>query len=527
MCRTIPNKMPHKRKQPDPALLEDILLRIKFPRCSVCELDWFLDGDGSLYEKCKRLLPMPPCKCTSVFISKSLDCKLDDIPNKDHLGKYFVQQYCIPDNLKRVNRICMCNSCLENFIRTSDDVIEHDYMSETQPNQKFSVGGRCVICQQRFTPRSLASIRNYNHTTDEMTDFLNCIQYTIEWIGNRKRLLRRMKQSDDSPETLYEYSAVNNWLRGTDGNESDECFSEDEIMVDITKSQHRRDGVIAPESGEMKQHLLERDPLFKQECEDFEYIQQMSRTKEGRLELGIESDEHGQDLMDLDQLKRDEAMARKLQRLEHRVAGPRSRESITRFLEIVPMQSKIASTQNKKESVTHEIKVLDSGIKKFLFPKPAKCEIVLSDSDDSFSITVENTQTEMNNNASRGVLIPTTSSLLQDSSNDKYDKDYSSQHDVLLKTKNAHGSEVQQKHRKSSSASEIHLLDDSSEEEKEEKIPTISIKEQHNESDVNMIMQMGFSVGDAKRALQMANYNRILAINILLDENLLRNNQSM
>jgi NACalpha-BTF3-like transcription factor len=39
-----------------------------------------------------------------------------------------------------------------------------------------------------------------------------------------------------------------------------------------------------------------------------------------------------------------------------------------------------------------------------------------------------------------------------------------------------------------------------------------------DENDVKLIMEMGFTSNEAKRALRKANHDRILAMNILVDE---------
>ena len=52
----------------------------------------------------------------------------------------------------------MCYECIEPFASTSNDVIEHDYRSVTQPNVKFSLGGNCTCCRKKFSARTLGAL---------------------------------------------------------------------------------------------------------------------------------------------------------------------------------------------------------------------------------------------------------------------------------------------------------------------------------------------------------------------------------
>jgi NACalpha-BTF3-like transcription factor len=548
--------MSSKRKQPDPSLLDDILLGIEFPRCTVCELDWFLDDDekGDQEKKHHNLIPMPTCKCSSTLIYEPLEYKFTDLPEPNQLGSELVQRYCIPEKVKKYNRKGMCKGCLETFVRTADDVIEHDYMSDTQPNQKFSVGGRCVICHQRFTPRSLAALngnRNGNQTK-EMQEWFNSIKNTIDWIHYRKKLYRQLKLRNYDIQISQEYPSLVSWLETRDGNDSDDCFSEDEckqlLLVNSSKYQPRRDGVIAPENGEIKRQLLEKDPLFKQECEDYEYIRIKSQTKEGRRELGIESDDENND--GSEQLKRDEMIAIELQQLERRVSGPKKRHSIEKFLERVSPSSKKAARRRKREIDPSSVpyKASDSGIKKFLKHQPNVERSILSDSDDSsidvkISPNKKKTQEILlleDDSASKEQAPAPKSSiitLLDDSSdeeqhvskvNSSRDQPVGSD-DMFIDLECQMGQKCQdgrptlETNGNTNVTSEsctldpdVHVLDDTSDTDMPKS--TSRVGNSLNENDVKLIMEMGFTSNEAKRALRRANHDRILAMNILVDE---------
>lgn len=539
-----------RRKQPDPSLLDDILLGIEFPRCIVCELDWFLDDEEeSLEKKCHNLIPMPSCKCSCTLIYEPLEFRFNTLPEPNDLGTELIQRFCIPEKVKRYNRKGMCKGCLETFVRTADDVIEHDYMSDTQPNQKFSVGGRCVICHQRFTPRSLAALNGKGDPTKDMQEWFNSIQNTIDWIHYRKKMQRQLqlKFRDCDGPLVQEFPPLVSWLQSTDANDSDDCFSDDECkqLLVNSENQGRRNGLIAPENGEIKSHLLEKDPLFKQECEDYEYIQAKSQTKEGRRELGIESDDDENNYNDVDrleQLKRDEMMARELQQLERRVSGPKKRDSIEKFLERMSPSSKRSARRRKRELGLLPNESSDSGIKKFLKQKSNIERSILSDSDDS-SIVVKISPSRKktkevvlveDDSKLKQQAVPQQSSiitLLDDSSDEEQqvDKAHISRVQSIGSERFGDGCQSGQKsqdspNRNGTSKSftvradpDVHILDDASD---RDMLPssTSPVGKSLNEDDVKLIMEMGFTSNEAKRALRRANYDRLLAMNILVDE---------
>ena len=52
----------------------------------------------------------------------------------------------------------MCYKCIEPFVSTSNDVIEHDCKSDPQPNVKFSLGGNCTCYRKKFSARTLGAL---------------------------------------------------------------------------------------------------------------------------------------------------------------------------------------------------------------------------------------------------------------------------------------------------------------------------------------------------------------------------------
>jgi UBA/TS-N domain. len=390
------------QNEPDPLLLETLLRNLKFPRCCVCDLGWFedlLENDDDddhvvvqeeeykllMTTRCKNLIPLPRCSCTTTLLTNEI------VPNNNNNNKFpttssssdeykhlleearsrkdgtnvhwysdiherLVETFCYQDNFQKYNHAAMCKQCLYTFVSSSEDVIEHDYMSETQPNMKFSVGGKCPCCRRKFTARSLnALVQSVKKKEEEDHNENGCsggkdAQMMEKWVEHNvntilflkfaKQLKKILASSEATAvggttknDILWQESTkrpsldiMERWIHDEEEHLSDDCFSDHEMtmMMDggslaacSRSSKHqRRVGVriIPPDEGEIRKHLLEKDPKFRQECEDLEYIKQMASTVEGRRALGMESPlKHSCDAVSNTQLEQDELFARKLQ----------------------------------------------------------------------------------------------------------------------------------------------------------------------------------------------------------------------
>lgn len=426
-------KRGRKEEDPDCSLLQDLLLTIKFPRCSVCELGWFdvYDDDGDniivqdasnsnydqLLRKCKELLPLPYCNCTTTLLTTS--DRFDNLFSGTELNRILQQtermdegqimtlltnKFCMKECFRKCTNTAMCSECINSFVTSSNDVIEHDYMSETQPNVKFSVGGKCPCCRKKFSARSLNALvgkgKKSSSQEIEMVEWTSNVKNTIQFVGFAKKLksIIRSKLSNDEEASHFDASSnsstciqkqmLKKWMDDTEEHLSDECYSDCEV-VEPTKRPLTA-GYIAPAAGELKQDLLQKDPLFRQECEDLEYIKQLSSTKEGRRELGIEGPAPKQRKTEVEtQMKKDERMAREL---EDELNGrkPKRKSPILDFFQkgIEGCNGKSQSVGSTPGSTPSSIpfrrprKAQDLGIQKYLRNKLVRT----SDSEDSDAI---------------------------------------------------------------------------------------------------------------------------------------------
>lgn len=392
------------QNEPDPLLLETLLHNLKFPRCCVCDLGWFeelLENDDDddddhvvvqeeeykllMTTRCKNLIPLPRCSCTTTLLTNDIGPNnsnykftgdeythlLEEARSRkdgthvhwwySHIRERLVETYCYQDNFQKYNHTAMCKQCLYTFVSSSEDVIEHDYMSETQPNMKFSVGGKCPCCRRKFTARSLnslvQSVKKKEEEGEEDHNENGCSgggggggrdgRMMEQWVEHNVNTILFLKFAKQLKKILASSEAtavggttkndmlsqqctkqpsldiMERWIHDEEEHLSDDCFSDHEMMMDggslaacsRSGKHQRRVGVriIPPDEGEIRKHLLEKDPKFRQECEDLEYIQQMASTVEGRRALGMESPLKHRNVDSNTQLEQDELFARKLQ----------------------------------------------------------------------------------------------------------------------------------------------------------------------------------------------------------------------
>jgi len=229
------------------------LLSLRMPRCSLCGLDWFNDfedeegririkdeignNDELLTLKCRNLLPLPQCKCETSLLDTSLstfendplhskaligvakeienikDCVLEDHTNSqvnaEKIINILIEKYCQSEltklSLKHYRKKAMCKDCLLPFMKASNDVIEHDYRSNSQNNPKFSVVVKCTCCLIRFNARALETSKSYMYTYQdevptngrrlakgcqehERREWFENVKGTIQFVEETKRL---------------------------------------------------------------------------------------------------------------------------------------------------------------------------------------------------------------------------------------------------------------------------------------------------------------------------------------------------
>lgn len=245
------------------------LLSLRMPRCSVCGLDWFNDfkeeemkvhikdksdnNDELLTLKCRNLLPLPQCKCETSLLNtssstfeneplhpKNLTGMAKEIENmkegalEDHANSkanvekiinILIEKYCQSEltklSFKHYRKKAMCKDCLLDYIKSSNDVIEHDYRSNPRNNPKFSVEVKCSCCQIRFNPRALETSKSYMYRYQdevppngrrrakgcqehERSEWFENVKGTIQFVEETKRLknllLRKISCSHSTSE---------------------------------------------------------------------------------------------------------------------------------------------------------------------------------------------------------------------------------------------------------------------------------------------------------------------------------------
>ena len=363
------------RDAPTPSSSDDVAIKnvldISFPRCSVCQTEWFgrqiddVDGDdnkedeklpsltSSDYRKRKHqhtrhretLFPMPKCGCStrlalphnlqSAIFSSSHECTGEH--PMEVLSK--VQTHTFPN-------LAICGSCLKCRIKTSEEVLEHDYRQQHIPNGqqnvKFTVNPNCVQCKQKFMPRVLERLLQSEGAKPEKkkggnkkkkgepdVNWYDAVDTTIQLVGwakcesyRERRKFRQCKRAkkmnhiscvegggDNNNEQKIECWWKNqNGFTGGDTGSSDECYSlpSDSSVGDDSDDDNypkRRKGVhrVAAKSGEICQELMQKDPKFRQEVEDAQVVKKLLEEENERLK---EAEARA---------KRDHEMAMKLQ----------------------------------------------------------------------------------------------------------------------------------------------------------------------------------------------------------------------
>ena len=344
------------------------VLDISFPRCSVCQTEWFsrqIEDDGnnedeklpsltsSDYRKRKHqhtrhretLFPMPKCGCsTRLALPHNLQSAIFSSSNEstsEHpievLSK--VQTHTFPN-------LAICGSCLKCRIKTSEEVLEHDYRQQHIPNGqqnvKFTVNPNCVQCKQKFMPRVLERLlqseegakpekkkESNKKKKGEDVNWYDAVDTTIQLVGwakcesyRERRKLRQYKRAkkmnhiscvegggDNNNEQKIECWWNNqNGFTGGDTGSSDECYSlpSDSSVGDDSDDDNyskRRKGVhrLAAKKGEICQELMQKDPKFRQEVEDAQVVKKLLEEENERLK---EAEARA---------KRDHEMAMKLQ----------------------------------------------------------------------------------------------------------------------------------------------------------------------------------------------------------------------
>jgi len=392
-------------------------------------------SDEYIEMKSKNFIPLPRCACTTTLLNCNLGeittQELNHIfSSKDYIGSS-TSEIMIDilikgrnnnskvslssKNIKTYPQKGMCKDCFEIFLRTSSHVIELDYLDENQPNPRFSVGEKCPCCRNRFSQRSLHSLTTTTAGSNDKwlqnREWTNSVIYTVKFIRLLKNLKKRMiakelsqtlpsngniPHNNHNGETEIKINdcavkmkeIVHDWLEDPDDHSSDECFSGEGSDDDDDDNEKNNKKVASTQKiksftntkrhlslteGELRAELLKKDPLYRQECEDSKIIEEMMKTKEGRVKLGIESDDDKS--VKAIQEKEDEELAKYLQKDLNRWSNAKdsSTKTIPQFYGSVGSSSTSTSDDDGSEYADNN------------YSKSGKGDPAVDISDDSIS----------------------------------------------------------------------------------------------------------------------------------------------
>ena len=300
-------------------------LGLSFPRCCICNTLWYdaLDGEDDEQSTRKRkknrsrpsheeLISMPPCNCTTKLVLPS------SVPCSIYSEKECSDPVATLSQIKTLSypSLAICRTCLEKRIKASNEVTEHDYRQEHIPNGqqnvKFTVEPDCVQCKRKFVGRVLERLLASNgescptrasgkgKTNTKWSDAVKSTIDTVGWVKREVRRDRRDRRTREKSENAATSTLQNNEQRKTlwetysdnDGNgSSDDCYSysSDDFSDDELDARKKGPHRIESESGELAKYLAEKDPKFKQELEDKQFVMKLAEEEEKKRQKELEA----------------------------------------------------------------------------------------------------------------------------------------------------------------------------------------------------------------------------------------------
>jgi len=261
------------------------VLSLSFPRCSVCDTDWYNykedaeDEDTKMPPKIaatesrkrKRntsttrqrpshytLYPMPKCQCsTRLAVPHNINLPIPPASSSKDTNKN--NEETPTNTLSKISthtfsNLAMCKCCLQKSLQTSNEVITHDYrqshIKDGQPDVKFTVDTKCTICKQKFLPRQLMRFLSEQERGEKKSgvtkkkgktdiNWYDAVEATIKLVGwGKKHQRRERKQSrkkrakmtnvndNDDDEKRDTWWIDHDGFTGGGGNySSDDCYS--------------------------------------------------------------------------------------------------------------------------------------------------------------------------------------------------------------------------------------------------------------------------------------------------------------
>ncbi len=312
-------------------------LAITFPRCSICHTEWFAASiDPSIpKEKEKKpppvenLLPMPICKCTTRLAIPPLPFRITSTDDSENSTATDIMLTLSKISCHQFNHLALCRGCLEKRIATTNEVQQHEYHDNRpngQPNVSFSLDVKCVQCQQKFLIRPLQKLlekgrkhSHYKSTTAsdkrggnkslKSVEWFDAVEATIDlvkWVKmesrkGKRRVCRERKQmntlchlekTDSTQEKCWwkKYGCCSaDGYGSSDGCYSDLCNSDEDSFSDACQPPKKRGPELG--KGELLEELKRKDPKFRMEKEDEEYVKTFIENEEEELKKMEEKDQ--------------------------------------------------------------------------------------------------------------------------------------------------------------------------------------------------------------------------------------------
>lgn len=326
----------------DPSKILQQLKELQIPHCATCygeEMEDTEEGDEKIH-----LLPLPPCSCLMKLITGPLPHPVSVVANDIDTGKkskFFesLEAATTPTKiisslhlselqLKRYNHIPMCKLCLKKMIEVSSQVIELEYRDANQTNPKFTVEAKCPHCSAKFSHRGLERLMS-NGRDNEWKEAIANTKSVVKCFNLMTKILaeRELKSKPKTTEKVTGHvsqTADNRHSARTQDkkkvcqekficlDDSTSCSTESDSFEESPVSPPPKQMSIAETvqhqfatPGEVFQELLKRDPLLKQEHDDFYLIQKLMQSAEGRKQLGIlDPDEEAKRLKEIEESDR-------------------------------------------------------------------------------------------------------------------------------------------------------------------------------------------------------------------------------
>ena len=240
-----------EQEQSNQLVVPKALTDLPVPRCAVCEECEGNDiqEDGGTFEKVE-LISLPQCRCEVFLVvpqSANELMKCLSSLNADNELKTVVDTIEFTNEIPRLNKALasvkakkckcqiICRKCFEGIMRSSNDVISHDYRGKAANNPKFSVTSKCPVCSVKFSSRTMEKLLATFGSSDASKSWKESIVLTVKIIkfiqSNRKEAAEPVKPP-----------------------------------------------LLTTLPGELKQDLLAKDPIFRQEVEDYRLVREKIKT---------------------------------------------------------------------------------------------------------------------------------------------------------------------------------------------------------------------------------------------------------